>query len=166
MTGRIFGIKKSTLLRASAIIYLLAFIAFIFVSIYIFKAPEIWFYGFCIFVGVFQLCKACLFKFDSSLYLGSLLSSIGSVGFISTYTNTTDFIGFYISLAFTLASVATYLFTKQKSHLVFAFSTIYVSLYSFLYVKNLITYQILIAFTVPFLVLLILEIIWICFHKK
>ena len=166
MTGRFLGIKKSTILKASALFFFWAFLAFLFVSIFYLKSPEIWFFGFCLFVGSFELVKSFLFRFDTSLYLGLLLFSIGVFGFVFTYTNTSQYAGFYVALAFIFASTLTYFFTGQRFHLIFAFSTIFVSLYSLLYVKNLISSSILIAFLVPFLLLLIVEMVCICFLKK
>lgn len=164
--GRVFGIKKSLILKGSALLYFWGFLAYLFVSIFVLKNPELWFFGFCIFIGAYELCKSMLFRFDSSLYLGTLLSSIGTVGFIFHYTNTSNFAFFYISMAFMLASIITFLFSGQKFHLIIVFSLFFVTLYSLLYVKNLITSSILIAFLMPFLLLLILEIILLCFHKK
>lgn len=166
MEGRLFGIKKSLLLSLLAMANFLAFLSYIFVSIFYLKSPVFWFFAFCIFVGVFELCKSMLFKYDSCLYLGSLLLFIGIFGFVFSYTNATAYAPFYICLAFVLASVCTYMFTEHNFHLIIAFSILFVQAYCLLYVKNLITLPILFAFLVPFLLLLILEILLACFHKK
>ncbi len=166
MNGRFLGIKKSFILKAFAMLAFLSFVAYIFISIFWVKNPTLWFFGFCLFLGGFELVKSMLFKFDSSFYLGSLLVSIGILGFVFHHTDTASYAPFYIAIAFVIASVATFFFCGQKFHLIVAFSIVFVSLYFFLFSKNLISTPILIAFVVPFLVLLILEILMICFHKK
>lgn len=166
MTGRFLGIKKSLLLKVLALLFMWGFVAYLFTCIFYFKSPEIWFYGFCLFLGGFELLKSFLFRFDSSLYLGSLLIFIGIVCFVFTYTATAAFSYLYIALAFAAASVFTFIFTSQRFHLIIAFSIIFVNLYVLLYVKNLITYYILIAFLVPFLLSLVIGTVFVCFHKK
>lgn len=166
MTGRIFGIKKSLILKLSVLMFLWAFIAFVCVSIFYLKSPEIWFYGFCLFLGSFELVKSFLFKFDSSLYLGSLLCFIGTFCFVFTYTETAKYSYLFIALAFLCASIFTFIFTGQRFHLIIAFSIIFVTIYTLLYVKSLISGSILIAFLTPFLLSLILGTVFVCFHKK
>ena len=166
MTGRICGIKKSLLLRAFAILAVLSFVAYVFLSIFWLKDATLWFFGFCLFVGSFELVKSFLFRFDSCIYIGTLLVCIGIFGYVFSFNGTAAFAGFYVSLAFMLASVVTYFFTGQKFHLVLMFSILFVSLYCLLYVKNLISAPVLVAFLLSFLLLLILEIMFLCFHKK
>lgn len=165
-SGRFFGIKKTTLLKIFAMLAFFAFVAYIFLCIFWLKDPMIWFFGFCIFLGGFEIIKSFLFRFDSSLYFGSLLSSIGVLGFVFISTGTSSYAGYYIALAFILASLVTYVFSGQKFHLIVAFSTFFVSLYSLLLTKNLITTSNFVAIVVPFLVLLISEMIIICFFRK
>ncbi len=164
--GRIFGIKKSTVLRTATLLFFLMFLAYIFISVFWIKIPSLWFFGFCIFVGGIELIKSALFKYDSCLYLGTLLFGIGIAGHVFLLTNTAIYAPYYLSLAIMLASVTTYVFSGQKFHLIIAFSTLYVALFCLLYTKNLINLSILIAFLVPFLLLLLLEILVICFRKK
>ncbi len=166
MNGRVFGIRKSNILKAITLLLLLLFAAYVVASIFLFKNSSLWFYAFCIFLGSYEAVKSFLFKYDSCLYIGSLFLAVGVVGFVFSYTNTSNFAAFFIALAFIAASVSTYIFTGQSFHLVIAFSIFFVGIYCFLYIKNLITTPILIAFLVPFLVLLILEILILCFHKK
>ncbi len=149
-----------------AILCFLGFLSFVFVSIFVLKSPSLWFYAFCVFIGGFELFKAVLFRFDSCVYLGTLLVSIGVFGFIFTGTHTEVYAGFFVALAFILASIFTFVFCGQRFHLILAYSIFFVSLYTLLLIKNLINTPILIAFLVPFLVLLIVEILWLCFHKK
>ena len=159
MNGRFWGIKKSFLLKAHAVLSFLLFVAFVFLSIYLFKKPTLWFYSFSLFLGDFEIFKSILFKLDSAFYLGVLLLGIGISGFVFLYTNTMFFAPFYISLAFIMASLMTAVVCGQRFHLTIAFSLIFVTLYAFLWTKNLITLPIFIAFITPFLILLILEII-------
>ncbi len=166
MTGRIFGIKKSTLLHFFAMTAFLAFVTYVFLSIFLWKNPHLWFFGFCLFVGGFEIVKSVLFKFDSCVYIGTLLLGVGISGFVFTFTNTTAYAPYYIALAFIVASLVTNLICGQKFHLIIAFSITFVTLYCFLHTINLITIQILLAFILPFLLLLITEMLWICFHKK
>lgn len=166
MNGRILSIKKTYILRATAILCVLSFIASIFMSIFLLNSPELWFYFFCLFVGIFQLVKGFLFRFDSCLYLGTLLCAIGGAGLLYTFAHIEQYAGFFIALAFVAASVVTYCFSGQKFHLIFSYSIIFVLLYTYLYIKNFITTPIFIAFLTPFLVSLLTEILFICFHKK
>lgn len=160
MTGRIFRIKKSTIMKAFALLFFLCFLGFIFLSYFVFKKPDLWFYSFCLFLGLFQILKSKLFKYDSSFYLGTLLNGIGISGFVYIFTNTIDFAVFYILLSFVLASVLTYIFCGQRFHLIIAYSLSFAGLYGFLFTKNLITLPVFIAFLTPFLVLLIVEVIF------
>lgn len=158
MNSRLFGIKKSSLLKTMAVFLFMLFILTTFLSIYKFKLPSLWFYNFCICIGIFQLFKGFMFNFDSTLYIGFLLSFIGIVGQIYLFTNTTDFSPFYISLAYTISSIFTFIYTGQKFHLIFAYSLIFVTIFALLLVKKFITLPIFIAFVTLFLVLLIVGI--------
>ena len=159
MKGRLFGIKKTYLLRASvifSIIYFFISTTLFFINFQIF---DLWFYNFCISLSIFELTKGFLFKLDSSCYFGFLLLFLGLSGYIYWLTNTIEFSLFYILLSFIFASIITYLKTGQKFHLIFSFSIIFVTIYAFLLKKNFITWSIFIAFVGLFLLLLILEII-------
>ncbi len=164
--GRIFGIKKSTILRAFCLLFLLAFVTYVFLSVFLLKNNVLWFFAFCIFVGVVQLVKSFLFRFDSALYLGTLLSMIGIFGHVFVLTNTFAYAPYFIALSFIAASIVTYILCHQKFQLIVAFSIFFVTIYFLLWTKNLITTSNLIAFVLPFLLLLLLEIVLICFHKK
>lgn len=165
-SGRLFGVKKSTILRSFTLLFFLFFVGHIFFCVFSLKKPDLWFYGFCFFVGAFQLLKGFLFKIDSCIYLGTLLFGIGAAGHIFLLTNTAFYAPYFLSAAFVVASIVTFIVCGQRFHLVVAFSTFYVALYAFLLTKNLINLSILIAFVAPFLLLLLLEILILCFHKK
>lgn len=167
MKGRIFGIKKSTILKLTAILFVAGFFAYLFTCIFYLKSPILWFFGFCLFVGSFELFKSLLFKYDSCLYIGSLLIFIGTAGIVSIYTNTTQYAPYFVLLSFCLASIFTYVFTGQRYHLVIAFSIYFVCIYFLLWAKNFISTAVLIAFVVPFLVLLISEVtFWLILKLK
>lgn len=157
MTGRVLGIKKTYILRISALLSTIFFISsLIFVITH--QKYSLWFFNFCLAVGFFELCKSFLFNLDSSLYIGFLLSTIGASGYIFTFTNTQSFAVFYIATAFATSSLITFWFSKQRFHLIFAYSLFFVSLFGILLKKSLINMPIFIAFTATFLLLLILEI--------
>ena len=160
MNGNFLGIKKTLILTVSALLFSWAFLAFLFICIFLLKNPILWFFGFCLFLGTFEIIKSLMFKLDSSLYIGTLTTSIGTAGFIFIYTNTSNFAGYYIALCFIIASIITYIFCKQKFHLIITFCILYFSIYSILLTKNLISTPIFIAFIIPFLLLLILEILF------
>ncbi len=160
MNGNFLGIKKTLILKVSALLFSWAFLAFLFICIFLLKNPILWFFGFCLFLGTFEIIKSLMFKLDSSLYIGTLTTSIGTAGFIFIYTNTSNFAGYYIALCFIIASIITYIFCKQKFHLIITFCILYFSIYSILLTKNLISTPIFIAFIIPFLLLLILEILF------
>ena len=158
MRSRVFGIKKSLLLKTFAVFLFLLFAISTFFSIYSLKLPSLWFYNFCICVGFFQLAKGFLFNFDSTLYIGFLLTFVGAVGVIFSLTQTANFAIFYILIALSTASVFTFIYAGQKFHLIFAYSLIFVNIFSFLLVKKFITLPIFIAFISLFLVLLVVGI--------
>ena len=155
MQGRLNGIKKTYILRIVAPLLLLGFIATIFLDIFLFKSPTIWFYCFLIMVGAYHFLKGFLFCLDSSLYFGSLLSFLGSFGLVWTF-KTTNFVWLYVGLSFLLASTVIFLKFKDNFHLIVIYSTIFINLYLLSVSKNLTTWPIFIAFVLPFLLLLIL----------
>ncbi len=158
MRGRLIGIKKTYLLRTSAILAILFFIASTTLSIIYFKIADLWFYCFCLSISIFELTKGLLFKLDSSIYLGLVNLFIGISGYTSWLSETIDYTIFYISASFILASLFTFGITKQKYHLIFSFSLFFVTIYGVLLKKNFINTPIFIAFIGAFLLLLIVEI--------
>ena len=159
MRGRLLGIKKTYLLLASILISLAFFIFSCYFAVLDYRIYDLWFYNFCVSLSIFELSKGFLFKLDSSLYLGFLLLFLGIAGNIFWLTNTTEYAVFYIFSAFSISSIATFIKTGQKFHLIFAYSIIFVSIFGILLKKNFITWPIFIAFVGAFLLLLILEII-------
>lgn len=158
MRSHALGIKKSLLLKTVAVFLFLLFVISTFFSIYSLNLPSLWFYNFCVCLGLFQLAKGFLFNFDSTLYIGFLLTFIGVAGLVFTLTKTANFAIFYIFIALSIASVFTFIYTGQKFHLIFAYSLIFVNIFSFLLVKKFVTLPIFIAFILLFLVLLVVGI--------
>lgn len=159
MEGRVFGIKKNIVLLIVAISMFFCFITLLFLSIFLFKIPSLWFFSFCGCVGVFELTKSFLFKIDSSLYLGSLLCLVCAAGFVTLLKKDTTYLPILIPACFCIASFVTFLFYRQNFHIILAFSISYFALYGFLLIKKIISFQIFIDFTVPFLVLLIVTVL-------
>lgn len=159
MRARLIGIKKTYLLRISVVLAILFFIVTTAVSIIYFKIADLWFYSFCLSISIFELTKGLLFKLDSSFYLGLINLFIGISGYIAWFTETIDFIIFYISTSFIISSLLTFCITKQNFHLFFSFSLFFVTIYGILLKKNFINTPIFIAFIGGFLLLLIVEII-------
>lgn len=159
MQGRWLKIKKTWLLRAVACLLFLIFVGLVFMTAYVFKIADLWFFSFCICIGLLELVESIMFHFDSAFYFGSLLSLIGTSGFVFLFLSLQKFAIFFIAIAFALASAFTAVVYKQQFHLIIAFSIIFPTIYGYLFVKNLITLPIFIAFSVAFLLLLILGII-------
>jgi hypothetical protein len=159
MNGRFLGIKKTIVLRFSAVFNFLLFATLTLCCILLFKKPTLWFYSLCLSVGLYQLCKGVLFRLDSAFYFGSLTLAVGAVGFLFTLLQLQKFAVFFIALAFAVASIFTFAAFRQKFHLVFTYSLSFVNLYGFLLAKNLITTSIFLAFVVPFLLQLVISVI-------
>lgn len=154
MTGYFCGIKKTYALRILFFLLLAFFVVMTTLSFTTLSRPALFFYSFCLSVGLYQVAKGLLFKLDSSFYLGSLLNFVGVFGFYFYLTNQTQLLVLYISSAFLFASIVTFLFFLQIFHLIVSYSIFFVNIFGLLLAKNLITLSIFIAFIVPFLILL------------
>lgn len=166
MTGRFLGIKKSIILRWLAVLFILLFAVLVYCSISVFEKPEIWFFSFCLCLGLFEIAKSFMFNLDSAFYFGILLTFLGVAGYVFTFTNTQHYVSVFILSTFALASLFTYSVTEQRFHLIIAFSLFFVAIYCFLYLKSLITLPIFIAFVTTFLLLLIVAIISSFFRRE
>ena len=155
MNGRFLKIKKSLLLKIMMFFLLACFVVATTLEMVFWKIFDLWFFNFCLAVGIFQLIKSLFFKLDSALYLGFLLTFVGIAGYVFILTKNFSTAPFYISGAFVLASVLTFWKTGQRFHLVLAYSISFVTIFTFLLQKNLITVPIFIAIIVSFLVLLV-----------
>lgn len=158
MSGYFYGIKKTHILRILLVLLSICFVVMSILSFTVFEKPALFFYAFCLSVGLFQVSKGLLFRLDSSFYLGTLLNFIGAFGFCFYLTSQTQFAVFYIFSAFLIASFMTFLFFRQTFHLIVSYSIFFVNIFGLLLSKNLITLPIFIAFIVPFLVSLVVTI--------
>lgn len=165
MIGRLFRIKKSIILRWLAVLFSLIFATLVYLSISVFQKPELWFFSFCLCLGLFEIAKSFMFNLDSAFYFGILMTFLGIAGYVFIFTDTAYYVSVFILSAISLASLFTYSVTNQKFHLIIAFSLFFVDIYTFLYLKNLITLPIFIAFIVGFLLLLIVAIILSFFRR-
>lgn len=114
--GRVFGVKKSTILLVSCLCNLLFCLTFVLLSIFLWQNYFLWFFIFCFFAGLHSLIKSLLFRLDSACYFGFLLIGVGVAGILS-YSFSWPFKFFYFMLGSGAASLLTYLFTKQKFHI-------------------------------------------------
>lgn len=158
MEGRLLGIKKSIILTFTAIFMLFSFITLSVLSFTTFKKPELWFYSFCLCVGLYEETKSLTLKIDSSCFIGTLLLWIGTVGFLTSYLPIKEFLPLLMTFSVAAASLTTFVFYKQKYHIIFAFMIMFVSFYWFLLIKKLISLNIFIAFVTSFLLLFIVMI--------
>lgn len=159
MRGKIVGLKKTWLLRAIALLCIPLFVGLVCLCTLRLHLPNLWFYAFCICIGIYELSKGFFFRLDSSIYFGFLMTSIGTSGFCFYLLDLRNYAVMFIALSFALASLITYIFCHQKSHLILSYSISFVGLYGFLLIKNLITTPIFIAFVATFLLQLIVSII-------
>lgn len=159
MKSTFLGIKKSILLSLIAIAMLFSFCTLCALSFTIFPNPDLWFYSFMLCLGVYEFSKGTLFDIDSSFYFGLLLTLFGVAGFVAIFFHLEIYFPLFFGTSSTLSSLAMYARYKQDFHLVLAFSLIFVSLYGYLFIKNLISLKIFIAFVTSFLLLLILSIV-------
>lgn len=166
MKGQVFGIKKSSLLIASFIANALAFIVLLFVSIFVFKSYNLWFFYLCFFCGQHLLIKSLLFHLDSSCYFGTLLFLLGGFGQIIELRSLSPFYGVYILLAFAFASFAAYCFFNQKFHLILFIVFFGNALAWFFYKINLISIYIFIAICVSLVLLFVVKYLLTNFSKR
>lgn len=132
MQGRVFGIKKSTILKFSGWVNLSLIIFFVLFSIFFMRNYYLWFFVFCFFIGVHCLIKSLLFRLDSSCFLGFLLLLIGVAGFSCYYFNL-EHKYFYFLIACGTASLITFLFTLQLYQLLTGIFISVTSILSFLF---------------------------------
>lgn len=159
MKGKTLGMKKTWLLRSIALCCLLLFAGLTTFCVVSLKVPNLWFYSFCLCIGIYELSKGLLFRFDSALYFGLLLTSIGASGFVFYLLQLRQYAAFFIATSFVVASVLTFILCHQKFHLILAYSIGFLTLYAFLLAKNLISTPIFIAFLSIFLLQLVVSII-------
>lgn len=158
MKSRLFGIKKTIWLWFSSITLFLLFVATSLYCTLALKLPQLWFYCFCACFGLHQFFKSVLFRLDSCFYGGLVLIFVSIAGFVNFLAWQSNYFCCLILSAFVLASLVTFFVYKQKFHLIFSYSLFFADIFTYIFLKNLITLPIFIAFLVPFLVLLIVEV--------
>lgn len=154
MRGRIFTIKKTTILRLSFIINLLLFVASSVISFFVIKNYNLWFFMFCLFIGLHLIIRSFLFKFDSSCYFGFLLLFVGIFYLYCLFLNLAMY-PLFILLSFSIASYLTAFFYKQNFHYFLSISLILVDIGLLLYMINIITIWIFLAIILAVVILLI-----------
>ena len=120
-TGKISGVKKTYILRSSAVICFVSALLLIFLSLFLHNVKDEWFFIFCFFCGVHQIIKGILFNSDSSSYFGSSLFFISILLLIALNFNIPYHEVFYF-FALGLASLYIFLKYHEKIHLMLSFS--------------------------------------------
>ncbi len=155
MRGRIFTIKKTTILRLSFIVNLLFFIASSLISFLVIKDYNLCFFMFCFFIGFHLIIKSILFKFDSSFYFGALLLFIGIFYVYCLLLNILPYYSLFVVLSFSLSSYLTGYVYKQIYHYYLSFSLFFVNIGLLLYLINLISVWIFLAIILTVVILLL-----------
>lgn len=145
MRGRLFSIKKTTWLKLSFILNLILFIVTTTVTLLFTRQYDLWFFIFCIFIGVHLIIRGALFKFDSSCYFGYLLLFVGAFYIYCLHLNILSFYSVFVIIAFALASLFTAHFYRQTFHYFLSFSLLFLSIGLILYLINLISLWIFLA---------------------
>ncbi len=138
MEGRIFKIKKTTILSVSFHMTFLLFALFTLLSIFLFKNNYLWFFFFCLFIGGHLLIKSSLFRLDSSCYFGSVLFWVGVMGLLVNSLGLYFFQSVYYILAFSFASFTTFCFFRQRFHLLLSLILFIIDIAWFCYKVKLI----------------------------
>jgi len=158
MTGRIFNIKKTTILKLSFIFN--SFIAVLLsVLSFIYKgANDDYFFLFCNFLGLHLLVKSALFGLDSTCYLGSALFFCGAFYFYCDFLMLSRYYIVFLVLAFCVASFFTHCFFVRPVHLNVAFALLCATIFTFLFVINSISLWVFLAILVVDVLLLTVRI--------
>ena len=155
MKGRLFSIKKTTILRSSFILLFLLYIVIFILSLTIVKIPNLWFFAFCFFVGLQLMIKSFLFKLDSSCYFGVTLFLVGIFYFHSIYFNIVNFYSVFIELSFSISSFVVYVIFKQPFQFFISLSLFFVAIITLIFILNLISLWIFLAFILVIVLLLV-----------
>ncbi len=145
MQGRIFSIKKTTILRLSFIINLILYLTSVVLSFTVLSVDNLWFFSFCIFIGLQLLIKSVLFKHDSSCFFGIILLLIGIFYFYCVYFSILSYFIVFVLLSFSMASLLTYYFFKQPFQLAVSLSLFFAAIITFIFVLNIISFLISLA---------------------
>ena len=157
MRGRIFSIKKSSLLLCSFILNAIFFVGGSLISYFVFGQTNNWFFLFCISVGLHLLIKSLLFKYDSSCYFGSVIFLLGIFYFYSNALNIFYFYPVFVVLAFAIASLMTFYYFEQPYHLILSLSLFFVTIGLLFFLLNKISIWIFLAISLLGVLLLIVR---------
>jgi len=161
--GYFLGIKKSIVLRISAIVNIIIALFFIiFTSLY-FKIYDIWFFIFSICTGNYFILKSILFLSDASCYLGSLLFSIGIIGLLIKFLNLNNSMVLYF-LCVSFTSLIVCIFFKQSFHMFLTITFLLESAFLLLFLQKIINLTIFLALNL-ILFFIFLSICVIVFRK-
>lgn len=155
MNGRILTIKKTTILKLSFILNALLFIVSCFLSFLVIKDYNLWFFTFCIFMGIHQIVRSALFRVDSSCYFGVLLFFIGIFYIYCLVLHIEYYISIFILFAFIFASYFTGYFFSQTFHKILSISLFFSDIALFFYLLNMISLWIFLAIILINVLLLI-----------
>ncbi len=135
--GRLAKVKKTKILKLSAVIITLLSLFFIAFSIFFFKRFDLWFFIFCIGIGLYVLIKGGLFLSDSSTYFGSLVFFVGLIGLFINIFNL-PFGQSYFLFATSLSSICVLILFKEIFHLFLSFIFAYEGVILYVFQANLI----------------------------
>ena len=155
MQGRIFSIKKTTILRLSFIINLILYFTSLVLSFTILNIKDLWFFSFCCFIGIQLLVKSILFRHDSSCFFGIILFLIGFFYFYCFYLGIFQFYIVFMLSSFSISSFTTYYFFNQPFQFAVGLSLFFASISTFIFILNIITLLIFLALLMVNVLLLV-----------
>lgn len=164
MRGRVFGIKKTDILKCTFFIALISTIVFTVLSCVLIKNYYCWFYGFCLMFGLHFLIKSWLFRLDSCCYYGSLLFFIGLSGILMLFTFLATYFVSMLIFSFFMASFLTFIFFRQYFHAFLSFFLFFAGVSQVLYEIKLIPFWISLAIGGVGVILFILK--YLIFFKR
>ncbi len=157
MRGRIFTIKKSSLILSSAIINAIMFLGGSLFFALVFQQYNTWFFVFCINVGLHLIIKGMLLKYDSSCYFGILLFFVGLFYIYCVFLNLFYFYPVFVFIAFAIASYITFYYFSQPFHFILALSLFFVAIGLLFFLLNKISIWFFLAIVVVSVLLLIVR---------
>lgn len=137
MKGRIFGLKKSSLLKTafalSVILFCLSTIFFIFFSSF----KDLWFFAFLIEAGICVFLRGAFLNIDSSFYFGSVMCNLGIFYFYAFFIKITYIYPSFILLSLAFSSLVSFAFFNNKLHAKSSTFFLFSSLFTFFFQINI-----------------------------
>lgn len=155
MRGRIFSVKKTTLLALSFAVCLWSFVAISLVLVLDKRRYDDCFFVFCTFVGLHFMFRAFLMKIDSTCYLGVTIFLVGVLYFYAQYMQILSLYPALILLAFAFGSYFTYVRYHQPFQFTMFLSLIFATFSLAFYILNVISLYIFLAFLLLCVLLLL-----------